>query len=88
MIRMIEKEKMKVKNKKIEISLLEEDKVFPKNENIWSVGSNEIPFELNSYYLTYQEALRMCYVAYENEEGNEFTIYVDDNKKNKLKSGA
>jgi hypothetical protein len=85
---MIEKEKMKVKNKKIEISLLEEDKVFPKNEKIWSVGSNKIPFELNSYYLTYQEALRMCYVAYGNEEGNKFTIYVDDNKKNKLKSGA
>ena len=85
---MIEKEKMKVKNRKIEISLLEEDKVFPKNKKIWSVGSNKIPFELNSYYLTYQEALRMCYVAYENEEGNKFTIYVDDNKKNKLKSGA
>ena len=85
---MVKKEKMKVKNRKIKISLLEEDKDFPKNENIWSVGSNKIPFELNSYYLTYQEALRMCYVAYECNEGNEFTIYVDDNKKNKLKSGA
>ena len=78
---MIKKEKMKVKNRKIKISLLEEDKVFPKNEKIWSVSSNEIPFKLNSYYLTYQEALRMCYVAYENEEGSEFTIYVDNNKK-------
>lgn len=85
---MTKEEKMKVKNRKIEISLLEEDKVFPKNEKIWSVGSNEIPFELNSYYLTYQEALRMCYVAYENEELSEFTIYVDDNKRNKLKLGA
>ena len=88
MIRMIEKEKMKVKNRNIEISLLEEDKVFPKNKKIWGVGSNKIPFELNSYYLTYQEALRMCYVAYENEEGSEFTIYVDNNKRNKLKLGA
>ena len=80
--------KLKTAAKKIKINLLEEDRNFPKNESIWSVGSNEIPFELNSYCLTYQEALRMCYVAYENEEGSEFTIYVDDNKKNNLKSGA
>ena len=80
--------KLEITAKKIKINLLEEDKDFPKNENIWSVGSNEMPFELNSYHLTYQEALRMCYVAYENEEGNEFTIYVDSNKRNKLKLGA
>ena len=80
--------KLKTTAKKIKINLLEKDKDFPKNESIWSVGSNEMPFELNSYYLTYQEALKMCYVAYECDEGNEFTIYVNNNKKNNLKLGA
>ena len=79
---------IKTTDKKIKINLLESDKDFPKNESIWSVSSNEMPFELNSYYLTYQEALRMCYAAYECDEGNEFTIYVDDSKKNNLKLGA
>ena len=80
--------KKKIKTKKIRINISEEDRCAPKNKKIWSVGSNCLPFEINSYYLTYQEALKMCHVAHENEEGDEFTIYVDDNKRNNLKSGA
>lgn len=53
-----------------------------KNEKIWCVDL--IGFDigcLNSYMLTYDEALKMCQMSFEDGEGSDFVIYVPDEHK-------
>ena len=61
----------------IEILIKNEDQ--PKDKKIWSVWSDEFDIgEINTYLLTYDEALKMCHKSFDEKEGSVYIIYVDD----------
>ena len=65
---------------KIEIKIEDSDQ--PKDKAIWSVFSDGFDMgELNAYMLTYNEAIEMCHIAYDNNEGIKFTLFVPENYK-------
>ena len=68
--------------RKINIKIEDSDQ--PKDKAIWSISSDGFDVgELNAYILTYDAAIEMCHIAYDEGEGSKFIVYVDD--KNKIK---
>ncbi len=68
--------------RKIDIKI--EDLDQPKDKAIWSISTDGFDAgELNAYLLTYDAAIEMCHIAYDEGEGSKFIVYVDD--KNKIK---
>lgn len=68
--------------RKIEIKIEDSDQ--PKDKAIWSISTDGFDVgELNAYLLTYDAAIEMCHIAYDEGEGSKFIVYVDD--KNKIK---
>ena len=66
--------------RKIDIKI--EDLDQPKDKAIWSISSDEFDVgELNAYILTYDAAIEMCHIAYDEGEGSKFIVYVDDKYK-------
>lgn len=66
--------------RKIDIKIEDSDQ--PKDKAIWSVFSDGFDMgELNAYMLTYNEAIETCHIAYDEDEGNSFTIFVPEQYK-------
>lgn len=52
-----------------------------KKKKIWSVYSNDFDVgEINSYLITFDEAVKMCHTAFLEGEGTVFTIMDKDYK--------
>ena len=59
-----------------------EDSDQPKDKAIWSILSDGFDIgELNAYMLTYDAAVEMCHIAYDEGERNSFTIFVPEQYK-------
>ena len=66
--------------KQIIIKILDTDQ--PKDKEIWCVDLDGFDIGcLNSYMLTYYEALKMCQKSFDDDEGTNFTVYVPDEHK-------
>lgn len=64
----------------ININILNTDQ--PKDKKIWCVDLDGFDIGcLNSYMLTYDEALKMCQTSFNNDEGSNFIVYVPDEHK-------
>ena len=66
--------------RKIDIKIEDSDQ--PKDKAIWAILSDGFDiWELNAYMLTYDAAVEMCHIAYDEGEGNFFTIFVPEQYK-------
>lgn len=66
--------------RKIDIKIEDSDQ--PKDKAIWSILSDDFDIgELNAYMLTYDAAVEMCHIAYDEGEGNSFTVFVPEKYK-------
>lgn len=71
---------IEIEENSLDIKIIDTDQ--PKDKKIWCVDLCGFDIGcLNSYMLTYDEALKMCHTSFDNDEGSNFIVYVPDEHK-------